>query len=111
MNCVNSLIIITLPTVATIQASTSHVYISRQICFVAKSKGKPKGANPKPKEGASKFKIPRGPPGEARPDGTFYPGSKNNNPEDEEKSFEHKACQTEISAIDGDTYEGSKSLI
>ena len=92
-----------------------------------------------PKEPLPKFKIPKGPAGEQRPNGTHYPGPRkdwiNNNLEDGRKTkgkhgdkankankvdqetyfrihgLQHKSCQTEISAIGGEIQDGSKAVI
>ena len=79
----------------------------------SKPKGKPTGVKPKENISISEFKIPRGMPGAARPDGTYYPKAKNNNPENDEKSSKtkNKACQTDISAFDDNTKTGSKTLV
>ena len=79
----------------------------------SKPKGKSPGVKPKEKISISEFKIPRGMPGAARPDGTYYPKAKNNNPENDEKSSKtkNKACQTDISAFDDNTKTGSKTLV
>ena len=74
-----------------------------------KSKGKKE-----PLMSKSKFTIPRGPAGGARPDGTFYPVSSkdkiNNNPEDHGLFKSINASNAHKTKIDPETGEGTEIL-